>query len=309
MDHAEALERIEEAVAAPGGLARFAADPDAAAVAVREHVAGCPSCAAEWRAWSLVSLGLAAAAPDTLAPSPELRDRVLATAVARAPATSPARGPEARPSAAARANASPPTTSSRRGITFGPRRPRIATPATAATTSAGPTVRWLLVAAAAAVALFVAGAILGGRLAPAGPVPTQGTAVASPVAPRGDPGRVLAEVALILQSTDHAMAALQTPEGDAGGVVVVSPGSDRLAVVSSVLDEPPAGTRYVCLVDRGGVQSQVGYMRWVPTSDGRGLAFWAGDATPGDLGRSGDVFIVRLDAPDASPVLTGEFVG
>ena len=68
MDHAEVLERIEAAVAGPGGLARLGRDPSPGAIAVREHIAGCPTCAAEWRAWSMVSMGLAAAAPDTLEP-------------------------------------------------------------------------------------------------------------------------------------------------------------------------------------------------------------------------------------------------
>src|SRR5689334_12004711 len=83
MDHAEVLERIEAAVAGPGGLARLGSDPAADAVTLREHVATCPRCAAEWRAWSVVSLGLAAAAPDTLEPRPALRDDVLAAAAAR----------------------------------------------------------------------------------------------------------------------------------------------------------------------------------------------------------------------------------
>ena len=156
--------------------------------------------------------------------------------------------------------------------------------------------------------LFVAGAVLGGRFTPTGPTATPGTAVGSPAPPRGDPGRVLAAMAVILQDNGYRLAALQTAEEDAGGVVAVSP-DGRLAVASSVLEQPPEGVRYVCLLDRDGTVTQVGYMRWEPTSSGGSLAYWAGDAEPPDLGLPGDVFIVQLDTAGAQPALTGEFLG
>lgn len=315
MDHAEVLERIEAAVGSPGGLARLGSDPSEEAADLRAHVMACPSCSAEWRAWSLVSLGLAAAAPDTLEPRPGLRDQVLAAAAARprvaAPASSRAATATARPATVAGMGTHP-EGATRSGITLGPRRSRAgAAGPTASSAQSGPPFRWLLLGAAAAVVLFMAGAVLGGLLVgtPRDPAATPGTAVASPTAPRGDPRRVLAETALILQSGDHRLASLETPEGDAGGVVVVSPGTERLAVVSSVLPAPPNGIRYVCLLDRSGARTQVGYMRWEPTSGGGGLAYWAGDAKLADLGTAGDVFIVQLDEPDAQPVLIGEFLG
>lgn len=321
MDHAEVLERIEVAVGAPGGLARLGAERSATADELREHLAGCGPCAAEWRAWSVVSLGLAAAAPDTLEPRPELRDQVLAAVAARprsaATGTTSARSgttpsrPGSVPSRAATpvGSAASPDGALRSGIALGPRRARTSVPTSSSATSAGPPFRWLLVAAAATVIVFMAGAILGGGLlgSQGDPGATPRTAVASAAPQRGDPGRVLAEAALILQSGDHRMASLETPEGDAGGVVLVSEGTERLAVVSSVLPGPPEGTRYVCLLDRGGTQTQVGYMRWEPTAGGGGLAYWAGDAEPADLGAAGDLFIVQLDTPDAQPALIGEF--
>jgi hypothetical protein len=155
----------------------------------------------------------------------------------------------------------------------------------------------LLAAAAGVVVLFVAGMLLGRLL--------QGT----PEAPRGDPGRVLAEAATILQGGGFGLARLETADGQPGGVVVVSPGSGRLAVVSSALAQPPEGTRYACFLDRDGTVTQVGYMRWEPASGDDGLAYWAGTATPPDLGLPGDTFIVQLDSPDAQPALTGEFLG
>jgi hypothetical protein len=159
------------------------------------------------------------------------------------------------------------------------------------------------------VALFVVAAVMAGRLTPTSdPSATPGTAVGSPAVPRGDPGRVLSEIAVILQDNGYRLASLQTPEQDAGGVVAVSP-DGRLAVVSSVLEQPPEGVRYVCLLDRAGVRTQVGYMRWEPTAGGGSLAYWAGDAKPPDLGSPGDVFIVQLDTAGAQPALTGEFLG
>jgi hypothetical protein len=301
MDHAEVLERIEEAVAAPGGLARLGSDPSAAGSAAREHLATCPSCGAEWRAWSVVSLGLAAAAPDTLEPRPELRERVLQAAAARpvAASTSATLAVMSTPTTAPVATTPGPAAipAGRSGIALGPRRSRTAPTSAGTAATSAPPVRLLLLAAASIVVLFVVGIVLGRQLA------------GSPEAPRGDPGRVLTEAASILQGGGYGLARLQTPEGAPGGVVVVSPGSGRLAVVSSALDEPSEGARYVCLLDRDGTVTQVGYMRWEPTPSGGGLAYWAGDAQPADLGLPGDVFLVQLDQPGAQPALTGEFQG
>ena len=83
MDHAEVMALMTDAVAAPGGLPTLVADPSPDAAAVREHVRACADCAAEWRAWSVVSLGLAAAAPDELAMRPAARDQILGSILAR----------------------------------------------------------------------------------------------------------------------------------------------------------------------------------------------------------------------------------
>ena len=46
----------------------------------------------------------------------------------------------------------------------------------------------------------------------------------------------------------------------------------------------------MCLLDRAGTRIQVGYMRWEQTASGGSLAYWAGDATPPDLGLPGEPF-------------------
>jgi hypothetical protein len=296
MDHADVLERIEEAVGSPGGLARLGTDRSPSAAAVREHIVGCPTCAAEWRAWSVVSLGLAAAAPDTLEPRPELRAQVLAAAAARPRAMAPS--PVAPGPAAPLTAAAPPSGggTTRSGIAMGPRRMRDTSPARATAVPSTPPFRWLLLAAAAVVVLFVAGMVLGRQFG------------GTQEAPRGDPGRVLAEAATILQGGGYGLARLETPEGDPGGVVVVSPGSGRLAVVSTVLVAPPDGARYGCWLERDGTRTWVGPMNWTSTTEDAGIAYWAGAAEPTDLGLPGDVFVVQLDTPGAQPALSGEFL-
>jgi len=149
------------------------------------------------------------------------------------------------------------------------------------------------VVAAAAVVLFVAGAAFGRPLGLGGsePAPTSGVP------------RVLAITAGILQGQGYSLAQLQTPAGAVGGFVAVSPGSGNLTVVSEALVPPPAGVRYVCLLQRGGTSTLVGYMKF----DGD-LAFWAGPVTdPVDIGLRGDVFVVQLDSPGSAPALTGTF--
>jgi hypothetical protein len=154
--------------------------------------------------------------------------------------------------------------------------------------------RWLAVAAAAAVLLFVAGAAFGRPLGLGGgsePVKTS------------DLPHVLAVTSGILEGQGYSLAQLQTPAGAPGGFVAVSPGSGDLVVVSRALVPPPQGARYVCLLQRNGESTRVGYMRF----DGD-LAYWAGPVTdPVDLGLSGDRFVVTLDTPGSEPALTGTF--
>jgi hypothetical protein len=149
------------------------------------------------------------------------------------------------------------------------------------------------VSIAAAIALLVVGGIVGRQLA------------GTPETPRQDPGRALAVAAEILQGSGFDLARLTTPTDEPGGVVLVSPGSGRIAVVSDVLEPLPADAGYWCFVERDGIEYRVGPMHM----DG-GLAFWAGapqEGAPADLGRQGDTFFVRSDLAGAEPVLTGTF--
>ncbi|MBX3031949.1 MAG: hypothetical protein KF809_17525 [Chloroflexi bacterium] len=321
MDHAEVRAFLIETMERPGGLMTLQDDPDPTAVAVRAHIAGCIECAAEWQAWSLTTLGLASAAPDVEGPGPEVRASIMAAVAARprlaprdagatvAPGT-PVGGP--RPGAGTPVPASqvapdalavPPTADPASGTRSGGRRegwvrgnqlrasaPR---PPTATTTSTRDRTRLVLVGIAAALALLLTGVVVGGQLG------------SEPQVARPDPGPVLRMTAAILQREGGIMARLTTPTGDPGGVVLVSPGTGELAVVSGALEPPPTPDRYWCFLERDGTEYRVGPMHM----DGA-LAFWAGTPqgdVPADLGRQGDRFIVRLEAPGASPALTGTF--
>jgi len=320
MDHAEVMTRIADAVAAPGGLATLVADPSPEAAAVREHVHGCADCTAEWRAWSVVSMGLASAAPDELVMRPAARDQILGSILSR-PRPMPATAPVsvAQPSPLQAAGSMPTSTAptskaapvpkaasgapaARPAIVQGGRTERVAGMSSAASRAArrdepsatqrGSWFKWVAVAAAAAVVLFVAGAAFG-RIGSGGgePLPTSGAQ------------RVLVITAGILQGQGYNLAQLQTPDGAAAGFVAVSPGSGDLTVVSKALVPPPAGVKYKCVLVRDGSATTVGYMKFEGD-----LAYWAGPVTdPVDIGLTGDQFIVQLDTPGSAPALTGTF--
>jgi hypothetical protein len=308
MDHTEALARMADAVAAPGGLTTLVADPSPEAVAVRDHVRGCPACAAEWRAWSVVSLGLAAAAPEELVMRPAARDQILRSILkpampltATAPLAMPAPMTMATPVAPTMPSmASAPT--SRPSVVPGGRTGRTAGMSSAAARAArrepgarsnGSWFRWMALAAAAAVLLFVTGAAFGRSLGLGAGEPTT----------TSDVPRTLGVTADILQGQGYNLAHLQTADGTPGGFVAISPGSGEMVVVSKALVQPPTGVRYVCVLRRDGKDTKVGYM-WFEDD----LAYWAGPVTdPVDLGLSGDQFLVQLDTPGSEPALTGTF--
>jgi hypothetical protein len=296
MDHPEVRQWIADAVAAPGGLTALAANPTPETAAILDHLRSCVSCMAEWRAWSVVSLGFAAAAPDDLTLRPAARAQILDAITARPRQTvASATPPPATYSPAA------PIPAGRPSVVPGGRSGRTAGMTSAASRAArrdpaaspgGAPFRWLALGAAAAALLFVAGAVLGRPLGLGGgePAPTSGAI------------RILATAADVLQGQGYSLAHLETPDGTPGGFVAVSPGSGRLVVVSRALAEPSGGARYLCYLERDGIRTAVGPMHF----DG-GVAYWAGQSTPPDLGLTGDVFLVQLDTPGSVPALSGTF--
>ena len=261
---------------------------------------------AEWRAWSVVSLGFAAAAPDDLTMRPTSRARILGAVTARPRAATAPLATSATPATIAVA-ATPPlpyapvVPATRPSVVPGGRSGRTAGMTSAASRAArrdpdasrgGASFRWLALGAAAAALLFVAGAVLGRPLGLGGGEPPR----------TSDATRILTAAADVLQGQGYSLAHLETPDGTPGGFVAVSPGSGRLVVVSKALTEPSDGTRYLCYLERDGIQTVVGPMHF----DGD-LAYWAGQSTPPDLGLTGDVFLVKLDTPGSEPALSGTF--
>lgn len=65
MDHAAAHERIEDLLLEPGRLANLASSTATEDVALRIHVAGCPTCRADLEAWQDLQRWISAALPAT----------------------------------------------------------------------------------------------------------------------------------------------------------------------------------------------------------------------------------------------------
>jgi hypothetical protein len=138
--------------------------------------------------------------------------------------------------------------------------------------------RWLALAAAAVLVVFVCGALLGG---PLGLVRTNNTADQLRLA--------LAASGRIIESADHRQAALLTADGDAVGAVLVDGQSGDLVVLSNGGDEDTGTEVYHCYLVRGdGPRTWLGEM--VAQA---GTTFWAGHVDDvADLGRAGDVILI-----------------
>ncbi len=282
MDHAEVLDRLEAAFLEPGGLAALDAEPSEEAAAIREHLGGCPGCAAERRAWHIAGWAMADNVPDTLSAPLAARARILA-AVAGTGVARPVSGsvPFGAPPVASHSSVTP-----------------LVVPAgIPGSRSATPRPAMLALAAAFAAALFLAGAVLGGPLGlvsddrnDVAVIDTQAAAVA-------------AAVHRVLQRPEHVTVPLVDAAGEAGGSVLFDPASSELVVVSEALEAIPEGREYGCFLERDGERTRVGRLKVVGDA-----AFWMGPMTePADAGRSGDRFVVVRDDRPEVPVLSGGF--
>jgi hypothetical protein len=148
--------------------------------------------------------------------------------------------------------------------------------------------------AAAALAVFAAvvfglGAVAGLILSSAGEQPSRLAAV-------------MAQLDERLAEPGVRQAILRDSDGSGAGMVVLSPGSKRLAVFTASLEPPPTG-RYECYLERDGQRTLIGPMFFEGP-----VAFWAGPVdAPADAGLPGDRFIVLLGPVDSEPVLQTEF--
>jgi hypothetical protein len=281
MDHAEVLERLADAAAQAHGAERLRLG-DSLDPALQAHLDGCATCSAELGAWRITAQALVASTPDSVRIPMAARDRILETVVA----TGISRG-EAVPTADVNPR-TPAALDVLRGDVLGG-----ATGTFRGAPPSGPTpirFRRLALAAAAVLAVFVAGSLLGG---PLGLSPRNKAAVALAGA--------IAASDSILQQPSHREAVLIRSDGTKVGSVLVDPTNGQIVVLSSGA-EPTHPQEYHCYLVRDG---QPGV--WIgPMHTEEGTSFWAGWVRDvPDLGRPGDV--IQVVDGDAAPELTATF--
>lgn len=275
MDHADAIDLIEEAALEPGALDRLMAGDTPESVALAGHLAGCDECTAVLAATRRTTEALRVVAAET--PSSDLRERTLAfvAAVGR-----PRGIPAATPTVLAGGSGG--------GILAGLRRmlSGVAAPRP-----------WgvALVGVAAVFALLASGAFVAADL--------QGQLDQA----RHETARLhdlYADVETMLQKPDARLVALHSSQGSSAGSLIVEPGSGYIAVLTDDLTAPPAGTEYRCWVEFGGQRQAVGRM-WFED----GLAYWSGPNASLASWPAGTTFGVSLEQAgqpaSQAPVLSG----
>ena len=270
MDHAEVLDRLEDAFLGPGKLAAIEADRSAQGVELRAHLDGCDACSLEYQAWRTAAAALDAATPESLRAPAGSRQRIMAAVAAiGAPR---AVGGEAEAGSLVD------------GASSVSRRPGV------------PRASWLAAAAAAGAVIFLIGAFLGGPLGlTSAPTPPSN---APPV-----PAAVAVAMDRVLQEPGHREITLVGPTGEPGGTLLIGASGGQIVVVSTALAAVPEGARYDCFLERDGARTPVGWMRWTDE-----LAFWVGAMEePPDAGRVGDRFVIVLDTGSGTPALSGQF--
>jgi hypothetical protein len=205
---------------------------DPAAHAVRDHLAACAECSTHDAALRRTGLMLALAR----GPSPQVRDRVLETV---------------------RRLGRPVPVQAGRGSETGARTPSEAAGlARLWRWAAG----WRLAAAVLAVGVVAAavGAMLGQSM-DSGSVQAQRLARA-----------VTKMSELSADPSTHAMV-LRDSAGNAGGVALMSPATNEIALFSPALAQPAQGGEYHCYLEHDGQREWIGLMQFAD-----GLTFWAG---------------------------------
>jgi hypothetical protein len=261
MDHAEALALIEEAALEAGGLDRLMAGDTPESVALAGHLAGCDECTAALAALRRTTDALRLVAADT--PSPDLRDRTLAlvAAVGR-----PRGGSASEDVGAARVTPRERDALAWLRAGLGVRSRRFA---------------FAAVAAAAAFALLAGASFVAADLQGQLDRTRQEAARTQQLA---------SQVETLLKKPTARSVALVGADGAIGGEVIFDPTSQQLAVLSTVLPQPPDGKEYRCWVEEPTGRQSVGRM-WFDN----GLSYWSG--TGRDVGEwaAGYTFGVSLE--------------
>jgi hypothetical protein len=265
MDHGAAHERIEDLLLEPARLSALDASEAPEDLALREHLAGCPTCRADLEGWARIHAALADALPGTaseaaavvepLEPPPSLRARVLSAVRAEAPTE--AASLTRVPMAAARP---------RRLAWFG-----------------GPRTAWLGLAAALVVLVVGAGFLM-----------DQTARLSLQQAHAQSLGEAVAAVDRILAEPQHRSVALNTPDGTPAGSISWS--RHDWVVLTSALSEPRADQRYKCWLEDGSKSVPVGVMEFAGDT-----AYWVATVDEWQTWEIGPTtqFVVTLEAADS----------
>ena len=294
MDHAEVLERLDDAFVGAGKIWSVDEDGSPEGTELRGHLAGCDACRVEYEALLVTASALAVAAPESLTAPEGARERLLTRVrevgvdrdrVAVASGGTPARGGAAGSGGGGPSPAAVPLPATAPRAEVIPFRP-------AAARRRGLGLAGLAIAAS--IVLLVLGGALGRSLFP----------VTDPASEEvGQLAALAATMSDLLADPDHQAVRLASASAYDGGLVLLSGDGRRLAVVSNALATPPSGTEYDCYVERGGVRTVIGRMHFA-----EGVAYWAG-SVKGDaqFGRPGDRFVVVQRTPGATPELSATF--
>ena len=259
MDHAAAHERIEDLLLEPSRLAALETSTVPDDVALRDHLTGCATCAADLESWRRLQLAVdgalstgmtpeaMAAAVEPIEVPPSLRAAVLGSVAGapREPITTAPVAPisidRSRAERMPRPEGTPVEDASRAGPI--PRRSRLSP----------------LIGLAASIALLAGAGVI---------TVDQANQRAAAEASARELAVALAAVDRML-GTDHKIVQLRDTAGRAAGTISWS--RHDWVVLTDALPAPPAGSTYRCWLVEGGSQSMaVGQMEF-----SGGVAYWA----------------------------------
>jgi len=221
MDHAAAHERIEDLLLDPARLAALASSTTPEDVALRVHVADCPSCRSDLVAWQDLQRWISASLPATLGAATAAVDPIELPPSLRAATIDAIRQPQ------------PESRGVVRVLRPARSRPRFAT--------------WLGLAASIAV-LAGAGLFTVDQVAQKNAAEADARAVTS----------AIAAVDRVLAEPQHRAVPLHTTTGAAAGSVSWS--THDFVVLTTALVPPPTGQRYRCWLEDGDHSVPIGWM-------------------------------------------------
>lgn len=242
MDHAEAHERLADLALEPRALLALEHRGSPAAEALRAHIASCPTCTAEVRAWSETHEAVLAAFADAAAQGSAIPadDQPIALppglrgSVTRAVAAERVGGIPVAVAGSGRG-----TRQARFGWISGGRRP------------------WLALAAALVLAVVGSSVI----------AIQQASQVVTARAESAEFARLVQATETILADPGHTSATLTAADGSSGGLVAWTD-ADAI-VLATHLDAPAAGLVYRCWVEKGGTRAPVGEILFR-----QGIGYW-----------------------------------